>query len=698
MSVVGLLVALTLLVGFYFVARLLSTGVAAEVFALSLNAGVVLALSLLPSNRQLPMFLLLVGVFAFGARLPDYPVAYAAMITLASLPALVLFRVLAFRYAEGGRRLDSPRCLVRMLLSGLAAALFSAVVAGGSMFVARSVGWLSPADTPAPAFLFGTRLVAQSDGVLTFAPLVLLLTRHRPGAWPRRTWAEIGAWLAGMLVTGALVVLVPAAEAGTPLLLLVTFAGLLFAVLRRGSLAAAVLTPAFAACSAALMLPSTAHPAGLPAPGPLTVLPSQLAAFVAALLAWAVAIMVAERDAARARAASDRAAQEALTTLQRALLPRGVASAGGLPVASRYRAADSLHRIGGDWYDTTVLPSGGTALVIGDVEGHDLQAASVMGLVRGAVRSYALEGHSPAGVLERVNTFLVSAGSDRLVSMVYVELHPGDTMATVAVAGHPPPLVVPPDGAAQVLQARSGPILGVDGLTRWEEQTVRLPRDAALVLYTDGLVDFPSAAADQVDRLLDLAGRAGRGSLERLADALISSAPAYDDAAVLATRLPSPSAPVLERAFPAQAVSAGVARVWLGDLFGILRADGTLFDPGAGETLGVAQLLLTELVSNAVRHSDRPVVIRLHVGDGRVRVGVEDTSERMPVLRHQKDAAAEGRGLRLVDTLASDWGVRLVEHGKVVWFELPLSGDPGCSGDSLVPEPRSDPARNVEAM
>ena len=673
-TVPGVLLTLFLLSGFYVVAGVLvpeyATGVQTA-FALSLNAGVVAALSLLPSDRQLPGFVVLVSAFSFVVRLETYPVAYAAMATAANVSALLLFRTLMFRYADAGRRPDSLRGLVPTLLAGVAAALLSAVAATGLMALAGVVGWLSAAEAPSLGFLFGTRFAAQSGGILTFAPLVLMLLRYSPRSWSRSTWAEVGGWLVVMVTVAAAVVEVPASGGATPVILLVTFAGLLIAVLRRGSLAAAVLTPAFAVCSAAVMLPSSTRPSA--AATPWEVLPSQVSGIVGALLAWAVAMTVVERDVARARAESERAAQEALTTLQRALLPGGITSVGGVRLASRYRAAGSMHRFGGDWYDATALPSGGTALIIGDVEGHDLQAASVMGLVRGAVRSFALEGHSPAGVLERVSAFLVGAGTDRLVTMVYVEIYAGGTMATFAVGGHPPPLLVPRDGPAGLVHVRSGPLLGIDGVGGWEEQTVRLPCEAVLVLYTDGLVDFPSAAVDQTERLVDLATEVGPEDLEKLADNLIASAPPYDDAAVLAARLPALSVPVLERSFPAQPISAGVARVWLSDVLDVLHADGIL--TGAGpDLLTIAQLLLTELVTNAVRHSDHPVLVRLHPGPGLLRVDVEDTSERMPVLRQPEDAVAEGRGLRLVDGLADDWGVRLVDRGKVVWFELRTPG------------------------
>ena len=121
---------------------------------------------------------------------------------------------------------------------------------------------------------------------------------------------------------------------------------------------------------------------------------------------------------------------------------------------------------------------------------------------------------------------------------------------------------------------------------------------------------------------------------------------------------------------------AQLARTWLADLFEVWQAAGLLSDGAAvDDQLEKARLLLTELVANAVRHGDRSFTVRLHLAAGRLRVEVADNSDRMPVLRCPESAATEGRGLRLVDALAGDWGVQLEEHGKVVWFELALRGD-----------------------
>jgi anti-sigma regulatory factor (Ser/Thr protein kinase) len=286
--------------------------------------------------------------------------------------------------------------------------------------------------------------------------------------------------------------------------------------------------------------------------------------------------------------------------------------------------------------------------------------------------------------MERVSVFLLSAGIDRLVTMAYVQLYPDDTIATVALAGHPGPLVVPSDGGAPFcLPCEPGPILGVESLARWGERTVQLPEDSNLVLYTDGLVDFPQARPDELDRLLGRAAEAADGPVDALAEALIGLAPDYDDAAVLVARVTSAQPSPLVRIFPALPISAAVARTWISDLFDLWAASGAVGEEAA-EQLNVAQLLLTELVSNAVRHTDESVRLCVRLTGQRLRIEVADTSERMPVLRRPEVAAAEGRGLRLVDTLSSEWGVQLDQHGKIVWFELDLSGSAEVDEEKLL--------------
>jgi len=677
LSVRGLLLAMALLAAIYVAAGHVSPGPGRQIqqtFGWSLNAGVVLALALLPTRRQFPLLLGLVGFFSLLVRLPTDPLPVAALIALSNLPAVLAFRLLALRFVADGTPLATRRRLLGLFGSGLAGVAISATIAESALRLGEAAGSLGRSAVASTAFLLVWRPLAQCDGLVTVVPLVLLLVRRRPASWSWRAWGETGCWLAALTVVGVAAVELPTAEVLDPLLVLMAFAAMVLAVLRRGELAAAVLCPAFAVAVAGMLFGASGP--GAPAGASMPAVPlSQVAALVAGVLAWSVATVVGERDEARRLAQSEAAAQQALTTLQAALLPAHVTSQRNVTVAARYCAAGAFDQVGGDWYDTIALPAGGLGLVIGDVEGHDLTAASVMGLVRGAVRSHALEGHPPSVVLQRVAAFLPSAGIDRLITMAYVELSPHDRTATVALAGHPPPLLVPASGEASLLRCRSGPVLGVPGLAGWPEQTVSLPSDASLALYTDGLVDYPTPSGDRRPDpadLVDVVARLPDRDVDRLADGLIGIASGYDDAAVLVARLTLRDAGPAERAFPARPSSAGIARVWLGDLFTIWNAAGLVPELAGTEVLDTAQLLLTELVSNAVRHSDHRIAVRLHVCGPRLRVEVEDTSDRLPVMRDQEDAATEGRGLRLVDSLADAWGVQMVARGKAVWFEVTL--------------------------
>jgi hypothetical protein len=695
--------AMVLLSGFYLVAGIVLPNSELQLrvkFALGLNAGVVLALSLLPTRRQLPLFLLILMFFSFVVRLVAYPAVFAMIVALMNVVAVITFRSLTLRYAANGGWMNSLKKFLALTGCGLAAVVVSAGGTLALLFLTVSAGGLVVTDLPSLWFLFGTRVAARCNGIIAVTPLMLTLIQHRPSSWPWTAWVETGAWLVGIVALSVLSSGIQAAAPVFPLLLLVAFAGLLLAVLRRGSLAAAVLAPAFALCTSVVMSSSPGRGTGALGSGCSVLLQNGVASFVAVFLAWAVAVTVTERDAARERERAALAAREALASLQRALLPPKVTSAADMMITSRYRVAGSLQQIGGDWYDVIPLPAGGTALVIGDVEGHDLRAASVMGLVRGAVRSNALEGHPPSIIMERVNAFLIGSGTDRLVTMTYAQLYPDDTIATVALAGHPAPLVVPSEGKASALALRRGPILGVEGLTDWPEQTIRLPAGAAFVLYTDGLVDFPSAADDQLSRLLALTTCEGNGPLDPLADMLVSSAPPYDDVAILiarvgsAQRAPSGRYISARRSFPVQAISARVARTWLGDLFAIWQDSEDM--PANPDVLETAQLLLTELMSNAIRHSEHRVTLRVHLEGPRLRVEVEDSSDRMPVMREpDDDAAVEGRGLRLVDALAGVWGVQLVERGKRVWFELGLNGVATTGDDGETISERADQGQCV---
>ncbi|GAA2292907.1 SpoIIE family protein phosphatase [Streptomyces atrovirens] len=207
--------------------------------------------------------------------------------------------------------------------------------------------------------------------------------------------------------------------------------------------------------------------------------------------------------------------------LQEALLPHTLPSLAGVEAAARYLPATQGMEIGGDFYDL-VPTQGMAAAVIGDVQGHNVTAAGLMGQVRTAVRAYTAVGQEPEEVMRSTNRLLLDLGSDLFASCLYLRLDPAHGRAVMSRAGHPPPLLRRPDGRVRVLDLAGGPLLGIDGSAAYPSTEVDLSPGSLLVLYTDGLVespgtDFEDAVADLCRRLTDL----GDLPLDDLADALV---------------------------------------------------------------------------------------------------------------------------------------------------------------------------------
>ncbi|TWF83396.1 SpoIIE family protein phosphatase [Streptomyces capillispiralis] len=207
--------------------------------------------------------------------------------------------------------------------------------------------------------------------------------------------------------------------------------------------------------------------------------------------------------------------------LQEALLPHTLPVLTGIEAAARYLPATQGMEIGGDFYDL-VPTQGMAAAVIGDVQGHNVTAAGLMGQVRTAVRAYTAVGQAPEEVMRSTNRLLLDLGSELFASCLYLRLDPAHGRAVMSRAGHPPPLLRRPDGRVRVLDLAGGPLLGIDGSAAYPSTEVALPSGSLLVLYTDGLVespgtDFEDALADLCRRLTDLGDR----PLDDLADALV---------------------------------------------------------------------------------------------------------------------------------------------------------------------------------
>ena len=365
------------------------------------------------------------------------------------------------------------------------------------------------------------------------------------------------------------------------------------------------------------------------------------------------------------------AERRGMAQLQRSLLPRTLAQAPGLEVAVRYAAGDVAVEVGGDWYDVLRLEGGAVGLVMGDVEGHDVEAAACMGLVRSAVRAYASEGHPPAVVLQLANRFVDDIALGRLVTLTYAAVHPQELLVTTVSAGHLPLQVVSVEGEHKEVPADVGPPLGVHrGGAWWPETTSALPARGVIAVFTDGLVE---TRTDDIDvglhRVRDTLIARREGTADEIADALLASrGRSGDDVAVLVGRLTAVRTTDRRstRRMPPTSASVFLARRSTRQLLTAWEV--------APDVVGAAELVVSELVTNAARQSEDPVDVVLACEGPVLRIEVTDTSHRMPVLPVEDvDAdATSGRGLLLVDALADRWGVQSEGLGKRVWAEIDL--------------------------
>ncbi len=365
-------------------------------------------------------------------------------------------------------------------------------------------------------------------------------------------------------------------------------------------------------------------------------------------------------------------------TLQHSLLPASLPDVPGAHIAVRYRAGAEGTEVGGDFYDVIPLATGRFGLVVGDVMGRGVRAAATMGQVRAAIRSYALEGHGPAALLTRLDRLVGTREDELLVTCVYAEWDPARSAVVLASAGHPPPLLRPPAAAARRLELPQGVPLGV-GMSAYDEVAVDLEPGALILAYTDGLVESRLLPFDEgFDRLAAAIGEAetadevcaaALAGMTAAATATPAENARRDDVAMLALR----TEPVSQRATPgrqpprdislaADPASPARARSFVGDVLAQWRLLGLL---------DTAELLTSELVTNAVRHAGTAVQLSVsRVAVDRVRVAVTDQAADRPLQVHRPTVADDGgRGLFLVAEIADDWGCD-AGAGKTVWFEL----------------------------
>ncbi|MEV8534513.1 ATP-binding SpoIIE family protein phosphatase [Streptomyces sp. NPDC051211] len=359
--------------------------------------------------------------------------------------------------------------------------------------------------------------------------------------------------------------------------------------------------------------------------------------------------------------------------LQRTMLPDSLPQPTGVRLASRYLPAAETARVGGDWYDAIPLPGSRVALVVGDVMGHSMTSAAIMGQLRTTAQTLAQLDLPPGEVLHHLDEQAQRLGSDRMATCLYAVYDPVSHRITIANAGHPPPVLLHLGGRAEVLRVPPGAPIGVGGVD-FEAVELDAPAGATLLLYTDGLVesrlrDVWTGIEQLRERLAATAQLTGLDHpppLEALCDDvldMLGPGDRDDDIALLAARFdgiapsdvaywfldPEETAPGRARRFARRALSR-----W-----------------GLEELTDSLELLVSEVVTNAVRYAERPVTLRLLRTDV-LRCEVGDDSPQLPRQRRARDTDEGGRGLFLVNRMARRWGATRLSSGKVVWFELAL--------------------------
>lgn len=368
--------------------------------------------------------------------------------------------------------------------------------------------------------------------------------------------------------------------------------------------------------------------------------------------------------------------RELATGLQATMLPRRIPEITGGEIAVRYHAAWSGRQVGGDWYDVIPLPRGRVGIVVGDVQGHDTHAAAIMGQLRIALRAYAGEGHAPSTVLARASRFLAELDTNRFATCTYAQVDLASGTLRAVRAGHLGPLIRHTDGRVGQPNLRGGLPLGlatVFGDEEFPETRLDLVPGETLVLCTDGLVEQPGSDIDAgLDALSEAIG-SGPPQAEALADHLSERLwerwGSGDDVALLVLRRsPDPGTPRAPRIhqYIHQADPQGLsdARAAVGQ---------ALRDWGLPELADDAELLTGELLVNVLLHTEGGAVLTLEVLPEpvrRVRLSVQDRSSAWPRRRTPGEAATSGRGLLLLDALASRWGVEPRGEGKAVWCEI----------------------------
>ncbi|MFJ9660238.1 SpoIIE family protein phosphatase [Streptomyces griseoflavus] len=375
--------------------------------------------------------------------------------------------------------------------------------------------------------------------------------------------------------------------------------------------------------------------------------------------------------------------RNAALVLQRSLLPLHLPEQGAVETSACYRPADELTGLGGDWYDLIPLSGARVALVVGEAPGHGIDAAAAMGGLRTAVRTLAALELPPEEVLAHLDDLVDRSAGDEGAGpegtygnpvgsgCVYVVYDPVDGRCTMAAAGHPSPAVVSPDGTVTFVELPEGPALGVGG-PPFESVELSLPEGSTLILHTDGLLLPPDEDGvfdtdrSRLRQALQQAPPTRELCCRAVVDALVPSRP-YDDVALLMARTKRLD-PGHVAAWDLSLDPAAVAEARR-------TAAGQLTRWGLDDLIFTTELIVSELVTNAIRYAAGPVRLRL-IHEGALVCEVFDGAATAPHLRHPRATDEGGRGLLLVSQMAQRWGTRFVPEGKIIWAEQSQTDSP----------------------
>ncbi|NUP31795.1 MAG: serine/threonine-protein phosphatase, partial [Streptomycetaceae bacterium] len=412
-------------------------------------------------------------------------------------------------------------------------------------------------------------------------------------------------------------------------------------------------------------------------------------------------LILAEEFVSRAAVAIDNARRftrehAAALALQRSLLPHALPKQPAVDVTSHYMPADPRAGVGGDWFDVIPLSGARVALVIGDVAGHGAHAAATMGRLRASVHTLADLDMAPDELLAHLDDLVIrfvdeeGTGYDGVdttalgASCLYAVYDPVSRQCSMARAGHPPPAVVLPDGEVTFPDLPAGPPLGLGGLP-FESAEFDLPAGSLIVLYTDGLVaDRDRDIESGLERLRVALADPGR-PLDDITKSVLDTVPVHppaDDVALLVARTRVlDTSRVVTWELPADPAVVAEARN---------HTNRQLTAWGLDDAAFTTELVISELVTNAIRYARGPIRIRL-IRDDTLICEVSDTTSTAPRLRHARTTDEGGRGLFLVAQFTQRWGTRYTQDGKTIWAEQQLASAP-TGASTGIPGPEGNPA------